>query len=68
MLRDPVRSSIGKFSSRVDIAALVLVLVLAAFVNAWWMVTPGILGKYLALAVLLTAATAALSGAIDGSA
>ncbi len=61
ILRDPVRSSIGKFSSRIDIAALVLVLVLAAFVNAWWMVTPGTLGKYLALAVLLAAAAAALS-------
>ena len=33
ILRDPVRSSIGKFSSRIDIAALVLVLVLAAFVK-----------------------------------
>jgi cytochrome c oxidase assembly factor CtaG/polyferredoxin len=61
ILRDPVRSSIGKYSGRIDIAVLVLVLVIAAFVNAWWMVTPGTLGKYLALAVLLTAAAAALS-------
>jgi hypothetical protein len=56
-----VRSSIGKYSARVDIAAVILVIVLAAFVNAWWMVTPGTLGNYLALAVLFTAAAAALS-------
>jgi len=58
-----VRSSIGKFSARIDIAALVLVLVLAAFVNAWWMVAPSALGKYLALAVLLAAAVTALAAA-----
>ena len=34
VLRDPVRSSIGRFSARTDIAALVLVVVVAAFVNA----------------------------------
>jgi polyferredoxin len=61
ILRDPVRSSIGKYSARIDIAAVILVIVFAAFVNAWWMVTPAALGKYLALAVLLTAAAAALS-------
>src|SRR5271156_2226646 len=40
VLRDPVRSSVGKFSSRIDIAVLVLVVVLAAFANAGLMVTP----------------------------
>ena len=34
VLRDPVRSSIGRFSARIDIAVLVLVVVVAAFVNA----------------------------------
>src|SRR5580700_4139312 len=60
VLRDPVRSSIGRFSSRIDIAALVLVVVVAAFVNAGLMVTPGALGKYLALLVLLAATASAL--------
>jgi cytochrome c oxidase assembly factor CtaG/polyferredoxin len=41
---DPTRSSIGKYSSRIDIAVLALVVVLAAFANAWLMVTPA--GKY----------------------
>jgi cytochrome c oxidase assembly factor CtaG/polyferredoxin len=40
VLRDPVRSSMGKFSSRIDIAILVLVVVFAAFANAGVMVTP----------------------------
>jgi cytochrome c oxidase assembly factor CtaG/ferredoxin len=40
LLRDPVRSSIGRFSSRVDIAVLTLVVVLAAFANAALMVAP----------------------------
>ncbi len=61
ILRDPVRSSIGKFSARMDIAALVLVVVFAAFVNAWWMVSPGAIGNYLALAVLVAAAAVALT-------
>ncbi|HET6218109.1 MAG TPA: cytochrome c oxidase assembly protein, partial [Acidobacteriaceae bacterium] len=47
VLRDPVRSSIGRFSSRVDIAVLVLLVVASAFANAWWMVAPSALGKYL---------------------
>jgi ferredoxin len=63
LLRDPVRSSIGKLSSRIDIAALVLVVVLAAFVNAWWMVAPSTTGKYLALAVLFAALVSALASA-----
>jgi hypothetical protein len=63
ILRDPVRSSIGKFSARLDIAVLILVLVIAAFVNAWWMVTPSTLGKYLALAVLFAAALAVAAAA-----
>jgi cytochrome c oxidase assembly factor CtaG/ferredoxin len=40
VLRDPVRSSIGRFSSRIDIAALALVVVLSAFANAGLMVAP----------------------------
>jgi hypothetical protein len=56
-----VRSSIGKFSARIDIAAVILVIVFAAFVNAWWMVTPGALGNYLAVGVLLAAAAAGVS-------
>ena len=63
LLRDPVRSSIGKFSGRLDIAVLILVLVIAAFVNAWWMVAPSRLGKYLALAVLSAAALAVAAAA-----
>jgi cytochrome c oxidase assembly factor CtaG/polyferredoxin len=60
VLRDPVRSSIGRFSSRTDIATLVLVVVISAFANAWWMVEPGTLGRYLALAALIAAVTTAL--------
>jgi cytochrome c oxidase assembly factor CtaG/ferredoxin len=63
ILRDPVRSSIGKFSARLDIAVLILVLVIAAFVNAWWMVTPSTLGKYLALTALSAAALAVAAAA-----
>jgi hypothetical protein len=40
VLRDPVRSSIGRFSSRIDIAVLVLVVVFGAFANAGLMVGP----------------------------
>jgi polyferredoxin len=40
VLRDPVRSSMGKFSSRVDIAVLSLVVVFSAFANAGVMVAP----------------------------
>jgi cytochrome c oxidase assembly factor CtaG/ferredoxin len=40
VLRDPVRSSIGRLSSRIDIAGLALVVVLAAFANAGLMVAP----------------------------
>jgi cytochrome c oxidase assembly factor CtaG/ferredoxin len=63
ILRDPVRSSIGKFSSRLDIAALILVLVIAAFVNAWWMVASSTAGKYLALATLFAAAAVVAAAA-----
>ena len=38
--RDPLRSGIGRFSRRVDLAALVLVLVFGAFANAAGMVGP----------------------------
>ncbi len=37
--RDPVRSSLGRFSSRVDVATLTLVVVLSGFANAAVMVT-----------------------------
>ncbi|MFN4261364.1 MAG: cytochrome c oxidase assembly protein [Gemmataceae bacterium] len=40
LLHDPPRSGIGRFSRRLDLAALVLVLVFAAFVNASGMVAP----------------------------
>jgi cytochrome c oxidase assembly factor CtaG/ferredoxin len=60
VLRDPVRSSIGRFSSRIDIAVLALVVVIAAFVNASLMVTSGILGKYVALLLLLAFVAAVL--------
>ncbi|HTZ60083.1 MAG TPA: cytochrome c oxidase assembly protein [Acidobacteriaceae bacterium] len=55
LLRDPVRSSIGKLSSRVDIAVLALVVVLAAFANAWLMVAP--VAKYVALLALAAVVT-----------
>jgi hypothetical protein len=35
--------------------------VFAAFVNAWWMVSPGAIGNYLTLAVLVAAAAVALT-------
>lgn len=38
--RDPQRSSLGRLSSRVDIAALALVLTLAAPINAGYMIGP----------------------------
>ena len=40
LLLDPVRSSIGRFSNRWDLAALVAVLVFGAFANAMGMVGP----------------------------
>ena len=60
LLRDPVRSSIGRFSSRMDIAALVLVVVLAAYANAWLMVAP--VGKYFTLLVLFAVVAAVVLG------
>jgi polyferredoxin len=59
-LRDPVRSSQSRFSLRIDIAALVLLVAIAAFLNAGLMVTSGIPGKYVALLVLLVVLAAAL--------
>ena len=56
ILRDPVRSSIGKFSARIDIAALVLVLGARGLRECLVDGDAGRLGKYLALAVLLAAA------------
>ena len=40
LIRDPVRSSLGRLSRRVDIAALALMLVFAAFAGAAAMVNP----------------------------
>ncbi len=40
LTRDPVRSGVGRFGSRPDLAALVLVLVFGAFANAAGMVGP----------------------------
>jgi cytochrome c oxidase assembly factor CtaG/ferredoxin len=59
LLRDPVRSSIGRFSSRIDIAALVLVVVLGAFASAGLMVAPR---AYVALALSLAVAGAVATG------
>jgi len=52
VLRDPVRSSIGRFSTRIDIAALSLVVVLSAFANAALMVAP-VAARLTALSELL---------------
>ena len=40
LVNDPVRSSLGRFSRRLDVAALALVLVFSAFVSAAAMVVP----------------------------
>ena len=40
IVRDPRRSSVGRFSGRLDIAALALVFVFAAFANAAFMTAP----------------------------
>ncbi|MGC2399353.1 MAG: cytochrome c oxidase assembly protein [Acidobacteriaceae bacterium] len=58
--RDLPRSSIGRFSARTDIAVLVLVVVLAAFANAWLMVAP--VGKYVAILALLAVMAAVVLG------
>jgi cytochrome c oxidase assembly factor CtaG/ferredoxin len=59
LLRDPVRSSIGRFSSRVDIAALVLAVVLGAFASAGLMVAPpAYVASALCLAVVAAVAAA----------
>jgi cytochrome c oxidase assembly factor CtaG/ferredoxin len=59
LLRNPVRSSIGRFSSRIDIAALVLVVVLGAFASAGLMVAPP---AYVALALGVAVVAAAAAG------
>jgi hypothetical protein len=43
--RDPVRSGVGRFGARPDLAALVLVLVFGAFANAAGMVGPVVEGQ-----------------------
>ena len=69
LLRNPVRSSIGKFSSRLDIAALALAVMLSAFANAAVMVTQrraiAVFGTLLLGCALVLASLAAnkLSGA-----
>ncbi len=40
LVRDPVRSGVGRISRRPDLAALALLIVFAAFVNAFGMVEP----------------------------
>src|SRR5262249_40983057 len=40
LMRDPLRSSLGRFSRRADVAALALVVVSSAFVTASAMVAP----------------------------
>jgi cytochrome c oxidase assembly factor CtaG/polyferredoxin len=59
LLRNPVRSSIGRFSSRVDIAALALVVVLGAFASAGLMVARP---AYVALALSLAVVAAVAAG------
>jgi hypothetical protein len=59
LLRDPVRSSIGRFSSRIDIAALVLVVVLGAFASAGLMVAPPV---YVALSLCVAVVAAVFAG------
>ena len=46
LTRDPFRSSVGQFSRRPDIAALALVLVFSAFVNASSMLEPVVAWRY----------------------
>src|SRR4029453_3698832 len=46
LTRDPFRSSLGQFSRRPDIAALALVLVFSAFVNASAMLEPVVALRY----------------------
>jgi cytochrome c oxidase assembly factor CtaG len=64
IVRDPIRSSLGRFSHRPDIAALALVVVLSAFASAGAMVIPVAAWRdrvalVLAPAVLLGAAVVA---------
>jgi cytochrome c oxidase assembly factor CtaG/ferredoxin len=59
LLRDPVRSSIGRFSARIDIAVLVLVVVLGGFFSAGMMVAPP---AYVALALGVALAVAVGAG------
>jgi polyferredoxin len=57
LLRDPVRSSIGRFSARLDIAVLVLVVVLGAFYSAGMMVArPAYVALVLGMAVVAAVA------------
>jgi cytochrome c oxidase assembly factor CtaG len=52
LLHDPPRAGVGRFARRPDLAALVVVLVFAAFVNAAGMVAPVVEAEHRAAAAL----------------
>lgn len=74
--RDPVRAGVGRISSRPDLAALALILVFGAFVNAFGMVEPvhalqdwaaatlGIASREVLLALLLIFGLVVLPGGL----
>ncbi len=64
LITDPYRSSIGRFSNRLDLAALVLIVVFGAFANAFAMIQPfavmesklsGVLSRPLLIGLLIAA-------------
>jgi cytochrome c oxidase assembly factor CtaG/ferredoxin len=61
LVRDPPRSSVGRFAHRPDLGALALVFVLAAFANAFAMVRPGGWPAFLGAIGAAAVAAAALS-------
>lgn len=69
IVADPYRSSIGRFSNRIDLAALVLVVIFGAFANAFAMIRPfalvesrlsGILSRPWTIAMLVVTGVAAI--------
>jgi cytochrome c oxidase assembly factor CtaG len=69
VIADPYRSSIGRFSNRPDLAALVLIVVFGAFANAFAMIQPfatlesrlsGFLNRPLLIALLVAASVAVI--------
>jgi cytochrome c oxidase assembly factor CtaG/polyferredoxin len=68
--RDPHRSGIGRFASRPDLVALVLVLVFAAFANAAGMIAPivNVAGSKGVMAVALPASLVLVPGLLVGAA